>query len=93
VPAEHDVLMTEPGMTISCQDVVELVTDYLDGAVDEATRAEIEAHLALCPGCDEYLRQMRATLETLGHVPLDTLSDAAKDELLAAFGRAPRDTV
>lgn len=81
----------EPGMTISCQDVVELVSDYLEGLVDDATRVEIEAHLELCPGCDEYLRQMEATIRTLGYVPLDTLSDAAKEDLTAAFriiGRA-----
>jgi anti-sigma factor RsiW len=82
--------MTEPGMTITCQEIVELITDYLEGAVDDATRAEIEAHLALCQGCDEYLRQMRATLATIGHVPLDTLSDQAKDELLAAFRERPQ---
>lgn len=81
----------EPGMTISCQDVVELVSDYLEGLVDDATRVEIEAHLELCPGCDAYLRQMDATIRTLGYVPLDTLSDAAKEDLTAAFriiGRA-----
>ena len=79
-----------PGMTITCQEVVELVTDYLERIVDDETRVEIEAHLALCPGCDEYLRQMRATLDALGHVPLDSLSGAAKQDLLAAFRRSPR---
>ena len=81
--------MTEPGMTITCQEVVDIVSDYLEGLVDEATRQEIEAHLALCPGCAEYLRQMRSTLRTLGHIPLDTLSDAAKQDLTAAFRAAP----
>ena len=82
----------EPGMTITCQEVVEVVSDYLEGALDDATRSELEAHLALCPGCTEYLRQMRVTLETLGHIPLDTLSDAARDELVAAFRNFPRET-
>jgi anti-sigma factor RsiW len=80
----------EPGMTISCQEVVELVSDYLQGLVDDATRVEIDAHLELCPGCDEYLRQMRATIRTLGCVPLDTLSDTAKADLTAAFRNATR---
>ena len=74
-----------PGMTISCQEVVELVTDYLEGELDEATRTELEAHLALCPGCDAYLTQMRATIEELGHVPVGTLSEQAQNDLVAAF--------
>ena len=78
----------EPGMTITCQEVVELVTDYLEGTLDDTTRVEIEAHLSLCPGCGEYLRQMRATLDAVGHVPLDSLSGEARDELLAAFRRS-----
>ena len=81
--------MSEPGMTITCEQVVDIVSDYLEGLVDDAMRGEIEAHLALCPGCDEYLRQMRSTLRTLGHIPLDTLSDSAKDALTAAFRAAP----
>ena len=74
-----------PGMTISCQEVVELVTDYLEGELDDATRVELEAHLALCPGCGTYLEQMRLTIDELGHVPVDTLSDQAQEDLVAAF--------
>ena len=74
-----------PGTTISCQQVVELVTDYLEGELDEATRTEMEAHLALCPGCDAYLTQMRATIDKLGHVPVGTLSEQAQDDLMNAF--------
>jgi anti-sigma factor RsiW len=65
--------------------VVELVTDYLEDELDDATRSELEAHLALCPGCDTYLEQMRQTIEQLGHVPVDTLSEQAQDDLVAAF--------
>lgn len=82
-------MSAEPGTTITCQEVVELVTDYLEGTLDEATRVEIEAHLELCPGCEQYLRQMRATLQTLGGIPLDSLSDEAKADLLAAFRERP----
>jgi anti-sigma factor RsiW len=74
-----------PGMTISCQEVVEIVTDYLEGQLDEATRTELEAHLALCPGCDLYLEQMRATIDELGHVPVETLSEQAQADPMAAF--------
>jgi len=73
------------GMTISCQEVVELVTDYLEGELDDATRVELEAHLAFCPGCGTYLEQMRVTIDELGHVPVDTLSDQAQADLVAAF--------
>lgn len=74
-----------PGMTISCQEVIELVTDYLEGQLDAETRTEMEAHLALCPGCDTYLAQMRRTLDELGHVPVETLTDQTQADLLAAF--------
>ena len=76
---------SQPGLSIQCADLVEIVTDYLEGAIDDATRAEVEAHLALCPGCDIYLEQMRQTLDTLGHVPVESLSDEATAELLTAF--------
>jgi anti-sigma factor RsiW len=75
----------EPGMTITCEKVVELVTDYLEGELDPSTRNELEAHLALCPGCDIYLQQMRDTIARLGHVPVDTLSEHAQADLMAAF--------
>ena len=76
-----------PGMTISCQEVVEIVTDYLEGQLDEAIRTELEAHLALCPGCDLYLDQMRATIDELGHVPVESLSEQAQSDLMSAFRR------
>jgi anti-sigma factor RsiW len=83
---------SQPGLGIDCAEVVELVTDYLEGAVDEPLRAEIEAHLALCPGCDAYLAQMRATIDLLGHVPVETLSPQAREELVTAFGDLRRRT-
>jgi anti-sigma factor RsiW len=74
-----------PGMTISCREVVELVTDYLEGVLDNATSAELEAHLALCPGCHIYVHQMRQTIDELGHVPVETLSEQAQADLVDAF--------
>jgi anti-sigma factor RsiW len=76
---------SQPGLSVDCADLVELVTDYLEGTLDEATRAEIEAHLALCPGCDIYLAQMRETIQALGRVPAQSLSDEAIAGLMAAF--------
>jgi anti-sigma factor RsiW len=47
---------------MSCQELVELVTDYLEDALAPADRARFDAHLADCPGCTNYLEQMRATI-------------------------------
>ena len=80
-----DTTNVVPGMTISCQEVVEIVTDYLEGALDDATVTELEAHLALCPHCHVYLEQMRRTIDELGHVPVESLSEQAQMDLLAAF--------
>jgi anti-sigma factor RsiW len=74
-----------PGLNIRCDELVELVTDYLEGVLDEATMAEFDAHLALCPGCAEYLEQIRSTAWSLGRVSLDGLTDSARARLLAAF--------
>ena len=46
-----------PGMTVHCQEIVELVTDYLEGKLDPDMTAEVEAHLQLCDGCDIYVEQ------------------------------------
>jgi anti-sigma factor RsiW len=74
-----------PGMTLHCQEIVELVTDYLEGVLDPDMAAEVEAHLELCDGCDIYVEQMRATIRALGKVPVSTLSEAAQAELTRAF--------
>jgi predicted anti-sigma-YlaC factor YlaD len=83
-----------PGLQIDCIEIVELVTNYLEGALDQATRHEIEAHLVLCAPCQIYLDQMRATIDVLGHVPVETLTDEAKSDLVSAFRdfRAPDTT-
>jgi anti-sigma factor RsiW len=47
---------------MTCQELVELVTDYFDGALDEAARDRFEAHLDGCPDCEHYVEQMRVTL-------------------------------
>jgi anti-sigma factor RsiW len=73
------------GLTVHCQEIVELVTDYLEGVLDADMTAEVEAHLGLCDGCDIYVAQMRSTIRALGRVPVDTLSEAAQAELVRAF--------
>lgn len=75
----------EPGMTIRCQELVELITDYLDGALDALSHVQLEAHLRLCSGCWEYLRQIEATRTVLGFVPLDNLPRETRTGLVDAF--------
>ena len=70
-----------------CQEFVELVTDYLEGVLTARDRARFEAHLAGCPHCTEYLRQMRATIDRLGRVEPETLTPDAQTELIALFRR------
>jgi anti-sigma factor RsiW len=74
-----------PDDDIPCQDIVELVTDYLEGALDADTARAVEAHLAGCDGCQTYLDQMRSTAAALGRVPVETLSERAQADLMAAF--------
>jgi len=70
---------------LNCDEFVELVTAYLDGALDPETERRFVAHLAECDGCDRYLAQIRATMDALGELPPESLSDDARDRLLTAF--------
>jgi predicted anti-sigma-YlaC factor YlaD len=70
---------------LTCQQVVELVTDYLEGSLGWRDRRRFDKHLQACEGCSRYLDQMRETLALLGTVPLDTLSTEARSTLLDAF--------
>ena len=70
---------------LTCQDFVELVTDYLEGALDEDTVRRFEEHLALCPGCETYLSQMKETASRLGEIPVESLSAETQATLLSAF--------
>src|SRR3954451_20549030 len=70
---------------LTCQELVELVTDYLDDALDPADRARFDAHVASCPGCDAHLAQMRTTLVIVGATAeLEARPEVAG--LLEAFG-------
>ncbi len=70
---------------LSCQELVELVTDYLEGALPEADRLRFEGHIAGCEDCTVYLEQMRQTISLLGHLPATALTPEAEAELLEAF--------
>ena len=68
-----------------CQELVELVTDYLEDRLPGATRLRFEAHLAQCSGCRTYLQQMRQTIQALGRLPTESIEPEARDQLLETF--------
>jgi len=70
---------------LTCRQFVELVTDYLEDALDPAARRRFDTHVAGCPGCERYLDQVRTTQRTLGRMPLDALSAGARAQLMTAF--------
>lgn len=70
---------------MSCRDLVELVTDYLEKTLPAADRVRFEEHLAMCPPCQTYLEQMRQTIRAVGRLPRESISDDAKRGLLEIF--------
>jgi len=68
-----------------CQELVEVVTDYLEGALAAFDRRRFEAHVEDCDACREYLDQMRRTIAVVGRVGAEDLSNEAREGLLAAF--------
>jgi anti-sigma factor RsiW len=70
---------------VACVDLVELLTDYLEGALPPDEVEAVDRHLELCEGCRVYLDQLRLTIDALGAVPVESLSDDAVDSLLSTF--------
>ena len=70
---------------LSCQELVELVTNYLEGDLAQEERASFEHHIAGCGGCHEYVQQMRQTIELTGRLTPADVSPEAEAALLAAF--------
>jgi len=68
-----------------CQELVEVVTDYLDGALSAPDRVRFEAHLADCDACRDYVDQFRETISLVGRVEPEQLSPQAREQLLDAF--------
>ena len=68
-----------------CREFVELVTDYLEGALPETERARFEAHLAECDGCDGYLEDTRRLVATLRATPQPPADPDIREALLRAF--------
>jgi len=70
---------------LTCQELVELVTDYLERRLPEAERARFEEHLGVCDGCRTHVEQMRQALKVAGRLREEAVAPAARDALLAAF--------
>ena len=70
---------------MDCNELVELVTAYLDGSLDLDTRARFDMHLLDCDGCENYLQQFRETVRTMGKIHDDELDPALRNRLLDAF--------
>jgi anti-sigma factor RsiW len=70
---------------LACNEVVELVTAYLDGALPAEDRERFEEHLVFCDGCDRYLEQMRATISATRNVQVGELPPELEERLLEAF--------
>ena len=70
-----------------CREMVELITDYIEGSMSRSQRRRFEAHLENCENCTEYLRQMRATISATGRLREQDLTPEMREEFGALFRR------
>jgi anti-sigma factor RsiW len=83
---DGQILMSDDSLKeMACQELVEVITDYLEGTLLEPDRARFEAHLLSCPACHEYLEQMRALIRLSRGLTARSLDAATVDLLLHAF--------
>lgn len=75
----------DPTGSMTCRELVELVTDYLEGALPAHERVRFEQHLVFCPGCVYYVEQMRETIDRLGELRQESVPPEAERDLLQAF--------
>ena len=72
---------------LTCKELTEVITDYLEEQLHLADRTRFETHLADCPGCKTYLAQMRTIIHSLSLLRAPTVSQEMKARLSAAFRR------
>lgn len=77
--------MSAPAEEMSCRELVEVITDYVEGTMAPVDRVRFEAHLGECPYCVAYLEQMRETIAAIGGLTEDSIDSRARGELIAAF--------
>jgi anti-sigma factor RsiW len=70
---------------LRCRELVELISDYLEGALPADQRTLFEEHLVICEGCVNYLGQIERTVEVVGTLRPEDIEDEARDALLGAF--------
>jgi anti-sigma factor RsiW len=70
---------------ITCREIVEIVNDYVEGALTPEEREAVELHLNLCDGCTDYLEQLRLSIALTGELPAEALSPELEEELCIAF--------
>ena len=70
---------------MTCKELVELVTDYLEGTLAEDVRMQMEDHLSRCDGCTNYLAQMRQMIRLTGQIREESLTSQQHDDLLRLF--------
>jgi hypothetical protein len=70
---------------LTCKELVEVVTDYLEGSMPAERRLLFEEHLAFCEGCQTYLEQLQETIRLAGTLVEDDLGSEARDALLGVF--------
>ncbi len=70
---------------LTCKELVEIVTDYLEDRLSTQDRVRFEQHLGICEGCSAYLEQMRQTIQIVGALREDCLSPGSRERLLDAF--------
>jgi anti-sigma factor RsiW len=70
---------------LTCRELVELVTDYLEGALPLRARRRFERHVRSCAVCPRYVEQLRATVHVLGRIGEENLKEPIRTTLLAAF--------
>lgn len=77
--------MTRPWMDLTCEELVEIVNDYLEDAMSPEERLRFEDHLEICEGCRNYLEQMRTTIRLVGRLREGDIAGEAQERLLEAF--------
>ncbi len=70
---------------LTCREIVQLMTEYLEGTMPTEERLRFERHVAICPACRGFLAQMRETLRLSGEIAEESLSPEMRHHLLAAF--------
>lgn len=83
--SDDDDTMTTSADELACNELVELVTDYLEDALPQSARNRIERHLATCDGCTQYIEQIRETIMAAGRLTPDDVPATVVDRLLAVF--------